>query len=119
MVIDTLLQLSWLRPLSSKRTVRPDHEPTPVPDGTTLAPEAPPIAKSACVQSGLVASTVCEANARTAAVTELMLTGPGFGFVNVPASAAAGPPGYSPLGAPVWLTVIADVVPADAAPDPL
>ena len=77
------------------------------------------MAKSAWVQSGLAASTRCEANACTAAVTELMLTEPGFGLVNVPASAAVGPPGYSPPGEPVWLTVIADVVPAVEAPDPL
>src|SRR6476660_7766095 len=101
MVIATLLQLSWLSPLSSMRTVRPDHDPTAVPEGTTFAPEAPPMAKSAWVQSGLVASTVCEAKACTAAVKELMLTALAFVLVNVPASAAAGPPGVSPLGEPV------------------
>src|SRR5215203_5475239 len=98
----TLLQLSWLSVvLSRRRTVRPDHEPTtPGPAGTTMAPDpAPPMAKSASVHAGLVGS-VCTENGSTTAVTELMCTACGLGLVNVPDNDAAGPPGYSPVGDP-------------------
>src|SRR5438045_2941766 len=97
MVIDTFLQLSWLSPLSSKRTVRPDHVPTPVPAGTTFAPDEPPMAKSACVQSGFAASTRWDAKVCTTAVRELMLTGPEFGLLKFPERATDEAPGYSPV----------------------
>src|SRR3954454_3132779 len=118
MVIDTLLQLSWLPAPSSMRTVRPVHDPTPLPPvGTTLAPEEPPIAKSASVHAGLVLS-VCDENVWTAAVTELMCTACGFGLSKCPDNVIAVPPGYIPLAVDVWWTVMAEVVPVDAAPEP-
>ena len=61
MVIDTFLQLSWLPTPSTMRTVRPDHDPTPVPFGTTIGPTVPPIAKSSSVHAGLFASD-CDEN---------------------------------------------------------
>ena len=63
------LQLSWLRPLSTRLTVRPLQDPTFVPVGTTFAPLVPPMAKSAWVQAGL-APFVCELKASTVAVID-------------------------------------------------
>src|SRR3954454_24100896 len=112
MLMLTDLQLSWLPAPSRRRTVRPDHDPAPLPAGTTMAPvPAPPMAKSFCVHAGLVLS-VCTEKVRTTAVTELMWTGCAFGLSNVPDSGAAGPPGQRAVGAPAWVAVVGRGVPA-------
>jgi hypothetical protein len=48
------LQLSWFAAVSSSRTVIPDHEPTPLPEGTSVSRVTglPVSAKSAAVQAG-------------------------------------------------------------------
>src|SRR4029077_12867480 len=93
MVMACSLQLSWLPAPLVSATERPDHEPTPLPEGTwALTVAVPVIAKSACVHAGLVPS-VCELNACTDAVTLATYTEPEFGLSKLPLSACAGPPG--------------------------
>lgn len=114
------LQLSWLRPLSTRLTVRPLQDPTFVPVGTTFAPLVPPMAKSAWVQAGL-APFVCELKASTVAVIDEIVTEPGLGFVKSPLRAPDGPPGLRVETVDVCLTVMAAVesAVADPLPEPL
>src|SRR5438477_9904601 len=119
MVIAWLLQLSWFPLPLSNRTVRPVHDPTPLPAGTWASTVAePPMAKSAWVQAGLVPS-VCVLKAWTAAVTLWMYTGPALALSKVPLSVTAVAPGNRPVTDVDWLTVSAEGVVAEADPVPL
>src|SRR5438067_8625602 len=108
MVIAWLLQLSWFPLPLSNRTVRPVHDPAPLPAGTWASTVAePPMAKSAWVQAGLVAS-VCVLKAWTAAVTLCTYTVPELGLSKLPLKVTAVAPGYSPVTDVLWFTVTAE-----------
>ena len=62
---------------------------------------------------------LCELNAATAPVTLWMNTGPELALSKVPLSVTAVAPGNRPVTDVVWLTVSADGVVAEAAPEPV
>jgi hypothetical protein len=89
------LQLSWLAAVFSRRTVIPDHEPTPLPEGTSVSRVTglPVSAKSAVVQAGRPESCAPPVTEDRTAETRCTKIGPSFGLSKSPDSGAAGPPG--------------------------
>ena len=115
-VID--LQLSWLVAESIMFNDKPDQEPTALPVRISAPTGAVPVmVKSAWVHAGLPASA-CRLNVVTVAVTAVTYTLLEFGLLKLPDNATV-PPGARFVGETVWLTVIDDVVPVAALPDPV
>src|SRR6266480_689527 len=99
--------------------VRPDHDPTPVPAGTTPGLfDVPVTEKSAWVHAGLVLSA-WTLKAVTLAVTLETVTGPVLPLSNLPDSATL-PPGVRLLDDDVCTTVtfVPAAVVAEPVPDP-